>query len=118
MDHVRPLSMGGTDTAGNVQVLCRGCHALKTRTEFGAAGSCRTSCRCRATTALPAYRCAHHVPAAPPTVVVRAISHGGMRWTVKCSPPTRSSRAGCVSGFGVIAPVQHTGIGRISYPMG
>ncbi|MFD9073659.1 HNH endonuclease [Streptomyces lasiicapitis] len=36
-DHVRPLAMGGTDTAGNVQVLCRGCHALKTTTEFGAA---------------------------------------------------------------------------------
>ncbi|MFJ3901783.1 HNH endonuclease [Streptomyces sp. NPDC090025] len=37
VDHVRPLSMGGTDTDGNVQVLCRGCHGLKTATEFGAA---------------------------------------------------------------------------------
>ncbi|GGV54139.1 HNH endonuclease [Streptomyces spectabilis] len=37
VDHVRPLAMGGTDTAGNVQVLCRGCHGLKTSTEFGAA---------------------------------------------------------------------------------
>ncbi|MFE7315131.1 HNH endonuclease [Streptomyces sp. NPDC057555] len=37
IDHVRPLSMGGADTDGNVQVLCRGCHQLKTRTEFGAA---------------------------------------------------------------------------------
>ncbi|MFD9910075.1 HNH endonuclease [Streptomyces sp. NPDC059063] len=37
VDHVRPLAMGGTDTAGNVQVLCTGCHGLKTRTEFGAA---------------------------------------------------------------------------------
>ncbi|MFD9629779.1 HNH endonuclease [Streptomyces violascens] len=37
VDHVQPLAMGGTDTDGNVQVLCRGCHALKTRTEFGAA---------------------------------------------------------------------------------
>ncbi|WKK24972.1 HNH endonuclease signature motif containing protein [Streptomyces olivoreticuli] len=37
VDHVRPLAMGGTDTDGNVQVLCRGCHALKTATEFGAA---------------------------------------------------------------------------------
>ncbi|MEW1658283.1 HNH endonuclease signature motif containing protein [Streptomyces sp. NPDC093707] len=37
VDHVRPLAMGGTDTDGNVQVLCRGCHALKTSTEFGAA---------------------------------------------------------------------------------
>ncbi|MEU8617288.1 HNH endonuclease signature motif containing protein [Streptomyces sp. NPDC048623] len=35
VDHVRPLSMGGTDTDGNVQVLCRGCHGLKTSTEFG-----------------------------------------------------------------------------------
>ncbi|NML50276.1 HNH endonuclease [Streptomyces sp. R302] len=37
VDHVRPLSMGGTDTDGNVQVLCRGCHQLKTGTEFGRA---------------------------------------------------------------------------------
>ncbi|MFE7115836.1 HNH endonuclease [Streptomyces sp. NPDC057654] len=35
VDHVRPLAMGGTDTDGNVQVLCRGCHKLKTSTEFG-----------------------------------------------------------------------------------
>ncbi|MFE6099771.1 HNH endonuclease [Streptomyces laurentii] len=35
VDHVRPLSMRGTDTDGNVQVLCRGCHRLKTVTEFG-----------------------------------------------------------------------------------
>ncbi|MEV7564671.1 HNH endonuclease [Streptomyces tanashiensis] len=34
VDHVRPLSVGGTDTDGNVQVLCRGCHQLKTSTEF------------------------------------------------------------------------------------
>ncbi|WP_235096089.1 HNH endonuclease [Streptomyces sp. A1-5] len=38
VDHVRPLALGGTDTDGNVQVLCRGCHRLKTCTEFGAAG--------------------------------------------------------------------------------
>ncbi|MFJ5707622.1 HNH endonuclease [Streptomyces sp. NPDC093105] len=37
VDHVRPLSMGGTDTDGNVQVLCGGCHQLKTSTEFGRA---------------------------------------------------------------------------------
>ncbi|MEV7507681.1 HNH endonuclease signature motif containing protein [Streptomyces sp. NPDC091201] len=37
VDHVRPLSMGGTDTDGNVQVLCRECHGLKTSTEFGSA---------------------------------------------------------------------------------
>ncbi|MFG3043290.1 HNH endonuclease [Streptomyces sp. NPDC048330] len=35
VDHVRPLSMGGTNTDGNVQTLCRGCHQLKTGTEFG-----------------------------------------------------------------------------------
>ncbi|WTZ46592.1 HNH endonuclease [Streptomyces sp. NBC_01390] len=34
---MRPLAMGGTDTDGNVQVLCRGCHQLKTATEFGRA---------------------------------------------------------------------------------
>ncbi|WP_367135082.1 MULTISPECIES: HNH endonuclease [Streptomyces] len=34
MDHVRPLALGGTDTDGNVQVLCRECHALKTGTDF------------------------------------------------------------------------------------
>ncbi|WP_404956608.1 HNH endonuclease [Streptomyces sp. 147326] len=26
VDHVRPLSLGGEDTDGNVQVLCRDCH--------------------------------------------------------------------------------------------
>ncbi|WP_325051405.1 HNH endonuclease [Streptomyces corynorhini] len=35
VDHVRPLSLGGADVDGNVQVLCHGCHGLKTRTEFG-----------------------------------------------------------------------------------
>ncbi|MEU5306018.1 HNH endonuclease signature motif containing protein [Streptomyces noursei] len=38
VDHVRPLATGGTDTHRNVQVLCRGCHRLKTSAEFGAAG--------------------------------------------------------------------------------
>ncbi|UJB46759.1 HNH endonuclease [Streptomyces sp. A1-5] len=37
MDHVRPLALGGADTDGNVQVLCRGCHRLKTDAEFGGA---------------------------------------------------------------------------------
>ncbi|MET9147315.1 HNH endonuclease signature motif containing protein [Streptomyces sp. NPDC004042] len=36
VDHVRPLALGGEDVAGNVQVLCHGCHQLKTATEFGA----------------------------------------------------------------------------------
>ncbi|MEU1096291.1 HNH endonuclease signature motif containing protein [Streptomyces sp. NPDC005877] len=37
VDHVRPLSLGGEDVDSNVQVLCHGCHQLKTRTEFRAA---------------------------------------------------------------------------------
>ncbi len=32
---MRPLSLGGEDVDGNVQVLCHGCHALKTREDFG-----------------------------------------------------------------------------------
>lgn len=35
VDHVQPPALGGTDTTGNVHVLCRDCHALKTNTEFG-----------------------------------------------------------------------------------
>ncbi|MFI6687751.1 HNH endonuclease [Streptomyces sp. NPDC050485] len=38
LDHVRTLSLGGEDIDSNVQVLCHGCHQLKTRTEFRAAG--------------------------------------------------------------------------------
>ncbi len=41
VDHVRPLSLGGEDVDRNVQVLCHGCHGLKTATEFGAARSGR-----------------------------------------------------------------------------
>ncbi|MFI9229907.1 HNH endonuclease [Streptomyces rimosus] len=37
IDHVRPLSMGGTDTDGNVQAVCVDCRGLKTRMEFRAA---------------------------------------------------------------------------------
>ncbi|MFF8026188.1 HNH endonuclease [Streptomyces sp. NPDC007896] len=33
VDHVRPLSLGGEGIDSNVQVLCHGCHQLKTRTE-------------------------------------------------------------------------------------
>ncbi|MFI6525020.1 HNH endonuclease [Streptomyces uncialis] len=33
IDHVRPLSLGGEDTDHNVNVLCVGCHQLKTNTE-------------------------------------------------------------------------------------
>ncbi|MEU5429042.1 HNH endonuclease signature motif containing protein [Streptomyces olivoreticuli] len=39
VDHVRPLSLGGEDTDGNVHVLCRECHRLKTSTEFSGAAS-------------------------------------------------------------------------------
>ncbi|WP_234445276.1 HNH endonuclease [Streptomyces rimosus] len=34
IDHVRSLSMGGTDTDGNVQAVCVDCRGLKTRMEF------------------------------------------------------------------------------------
>ncbi|MCX5398457.1 HNH endonuclease [Streptomyces sp. NBC_00102] len=37
VDHVKPLALGGDDTDANVQILCHGCHQLKTATEFGAA---------------------------------------------------------------------------------
>nr|WP_239150413.1 HNH endonuclease signature motif containing protein [Streptomyces sp. SID13588] len=36
VDHIQALALGGTDTDGNVQVLCRSCHWLKTREDFGA----------------------------------------------------------------------------------
>ncbi|WP_244888740.1 HNH endonuclease [Streptomyces purpureus] len=42
VDHVRPLSLGGEDIDSNVQVLCHGCHQLKTRTEFGTARADKT----------------------------------------------------------------------------
>ncbi|WP_330299919.1 HNH endonuclease [Streptomyces sp. NBC_00503] len=38
IDHVQPLALGGEDVDDNVQTLCRGCHKLKTREDFGAAG--------------------------------------------------------------------------------
>ncbi|WP_369016003.1 HNH endonuclease [Streptomyces sp. DSM 40907] len=31
----QPLALGGTDTDGNVQPLCRPCHKAKNRTNFG-----------------------------------------------------------------------------------
>ncbi|TBO59334.1 HNH endonuclease [Streptomyces kasugaensis] len=37
VDYARPLPMGREDVDSNIQVLCYGCHQLKTRTEFGAA---------------------------------------------------------------------------------
>ena len=33
VDHVIPLSQGGTDTAGNLQLLCGPCHRAKTVAE-------------------------------------------------------------------------------------
>ncbi|MFE1828355.1 HNH endonuclease [Streptomyces yangpuensis] len=35
VDHVRPLSLGGEDTDSNSQVLCHGCHGLKTEPSSG-----------------------------------------------------------------------------------
>ncbi|MBT2439084.1 HNH endonuclease [Streptomyces sp. ISL-36] len=32
---IRPVALGGTDTDGNVHVLCGECHRLKTGTKFG-----------------------------------------------------------------------------------
>ncbi len=35
IDHVTPLSRGGEDVDGNVQVLCKTCHKIKTAEDFG-----------------------------------------------------------------------------------
>ncbi|MFE7319122.1 HNH endonuclease [Streptomyces sp. NPDC057555] len=78
MDHVRPLALGGTDTDRNVQVLCRGCHRLKTGAEFGAA----------------AQRRVHQAAPEPLTAVTSVMSHEGMRWMVKCTTPQWSSSHG------------------------
>ncbi|MFD8104771.1 HNH endonuclease [Streptomyces microflavus] len=34
VDHVRPLALRGEDTDSNVQVLCHGCHRVKTGEDF------------------------------------------------------------------------------------
>ncbi|MEV7931004.1 HNH endonuclease signature motif containing protein [Kitasatospora sp. NPDC088779] len=39
MDHIIPISQGGTDTADNVQLLCKGCHRAKTRRDMGYEGA-------------------------------------------------------------------------------
>lgn len=36
VDHRTPLALGGEDTDGNVQALCRPCHQAKTARDFGA----------------------------------------------------------------------------------
>ena len=33
VDHITPLGAGGTDTDDNLQILCKPCHAAKTRNE-------------------------------------------------------------------------------------
>ena len=35
VDHIRPLAKGGTDISTNLQGLCKECHDIKTRKEFG-----------------------------------------------------------------------------------
>ncbi len=35
VDHIVPLSRGGSDAPENLQSLCRECHALKTRRDMG-----------------------------------------------------------------------------------
>jgi 5-methylcytosine-specific restriction protein A len=35
VDHIKPLAHGGEDVDENVQLLCRPCHKLKTRGDFG-----------------------------------------------------------------------------------
>jgi 5-methylcytosine-specific restriction protein A len=39
VDHIRPIAHGGEDVDENVQALCRPCHKLKTRTDFGFANT-------------------------------------------------------------------------------
>jgi 5-methylcytosine-specific restriction protein A len=34
IDHITPLAKGGQDVDSNVQILCRPCHKLKTRSDF------------------------------------------------------------------------------------
>ena len=34
LDHITPISRGGTDVRSNLQVLCEPCHAAKTAAEF------------------------------------------------------------------------------------
>ena len=34
VDHGQPLALGGEDTDGNVQLLCRDCHVAKTGEDF------------------------------------------------------------------------------------
>lgn len=38
VDHITPLSRGGTDADGNLQLLCRECHKAKSRIERRGSG--------------------------------------------------------------------------------
>ena len=42
VDHIVPVSQGGTHDQGNLMVLCRTCHAAKTATEGGGWRTSRT----------------------------------------------------------------------------
>ena len=33
IDHIKPLSIGGNNDISNLQILCKGCHNSKTRSE-------------------------------------------------------------------------------------
>lgn len=37
LDHIRPLSEGGSNANSNLQVLCRTCHGTKSKTEVSEA---------------------------------------------------------------------------------
>jgi 5-methylcytosine-specific restriction protein A len=46
VDHIVPLSRGGTHEPDNLQALCRACHSAKTATEDGGFGRVRTKNLC------------------------------------------------------------------------
>lgn len=43
LDHIIALELGGTDDEDNLQLLCDGCHALKTKGDHSTAGHVRRS---------------------------------------------------------------------------
>ena len=47
VDHIVPLSRGGTNRFSNLQSLCASCHSRKTYTEDGAFGRVRPSDHCK-----------------------------------------------------------------------
>jgi len=34
IDHIFPISLGGSNDVDNLQILCKGCHSIKTRKDF------------------------------------------------------------------------------------